>query len=254
MLFAVLLTACPSKPKQLLTASENYYDSVALPLKEGAPYCLRIFDNINYYKSSEPALAQSINDVLKIKLFGEDVSKNTETIPQAAQKFHDILYEDYKTNNVQALEEDEDLEFDFIYNYEYETVGYETYLSDTRLSYCIERYVYLGGAHGINTRQFVNFELPSGKLISEQDVFKGEYREPLHKIMLQQIVEQDDDVALVRDIEEKGYFPQNIYPNDNFFFTDSTIVFVFNPYEIGPYAFGDIEIELPFSLISDYLK
>lgn len=250
---ALLLMGCEREPKKLLS-TVVYQDSINRTLTEGSRFSMTSGYEVSYFESKQnPELAAKINSVILRKLFGDELAAKTTSIPEACAAFQELLYSDYVADNSDVME-DEGEEYDFMHNYEYDTKGYTVYESASRMSYCVEQYMYLGGAHGVNTRLFTNFALPSGDILTQDDILQGNYREPMHLLMLRKIVEQDDDVALVKDIEEKGYYPQEIYPNDNFYFTDSTIVYVFNPYDIGPYAFGEIEIELSFDELKDYIK
>ena len=44
--------------------------------------------------------------------------------------------------------------------------------------------------------------------------------------------------------EDELYNSWNIIPNGNFALTDSSVIYTFNPYEIAPYCYGIINIEL----------
>jgi len=45
-----------------------------------------------------------------------------------------------------------------------------------------------------------------------------------------------------------------IKPNENFYITDESINYVFNPYEIAPYYMGQTEVVIPFYRLKDILK
>jgi hypothetical protein len=44
--------------------------------------------------------------------------------------------------------------------------------------------------------------------------------------------------------EDEFYNDWYIEPNSNFALTDSSIIYTFNPYEIAPYCYGIIDIEI----------
>ena len=46
----------------------------------------------------------------------------------------------------------------------------------------------------------------------------------------------------------------DIFPAENFILGDETITFVYNPYEIAPYALGSTELTLPYSQLSKILN
>lgn len=250
----LLLMSCDRTAKPVLTQVE-FRDSIVQPLTDGSRFSMSTMYDIFYFRSEQnPSLADKINTALIDSLFGRELGHKYTTIPEACDEFRKLLFDNYVADNADAIDSEDEEEFDFIHNYEYETAGYVVYESASRMSYCIEQYTYLGGAHGINTRRFINFSLPTGDVLTQDSLLQGDYREPLHLLMLKSIIEQDNDVALVREVEDKGYFVSEIYPNNNFYITDSSMVYVFNPYEIGPYAFGDVEIELPFRELDGYLR
>jgi hypothetical protein len=55
-------------------------------------------------------------------------------------------------------------------------------------------------------------------------------------------------------LEDTDYWTDSIKPNGNFYITDESINYVFNPYEIAPYYMGQTEVSLPFSMIKGLLK
>ena len=55
-------------------------------------------------------------------------------------------------------------------------------------------------------------------------------------------------------LAEGGLFENHIEPNDNFYLTGKGIGFTYMPYEIGPYAMGEINIFIPFREVEKYLK
>ena len=60
--------------------------------------------------------------------------------------------------------------------------------------------------------------------------------------------------ASLRRIAHYDYWTDSIKPNGNFYITDESINYVFNPYEIAPYYMGQTEVTIPFSRIKDLLK
>ena len=59
----------------------------------------------------------------------------------------------------------------------------------------------------------------------------------------------------MRALRDKGYlYSMEMFPSENFILGDETITFVYNPYEIAPYAVGSTELIIPFGDIKDLLK
>ena len=193
---------------------------------------------------------------LKHRLFGEAY---IEMEPQQAlDAYVAMLKTEYKINNLPLKEDWEKDNRDF----EYAPICCEeqvltgSVMGEVKgiLSYCVERYVYTGGAHGSNFRQFVNYNLQTGEQIDEEQLFAENYQEPLTQLLLQYMVEQNDEIALIQDLQEAGYNVDDIHPNDNFYLAEEGITYVFNPYDIAPYALGETEILIPWSALQNILK
>ena len=68
------------------------------------------------------------------------------------------------------------------------------------------------------------------------------------------MVNQNEEVQLIEDLKEYGYNVDEIHPNDNFFLTDSSMVYVFGQYEIAPYALGETEISISYDQLRPLLQ
>lgn len=193
---------------------------------------------------------------LKHRLFGEAYIDMEPQ--QALDAYVAMLKTEYKINNLPLKEDWEKNNRD----YEYAPICCEeqvltgSVMGEVKgiLSYCVERYVYTGGAHGSNFRQFVNYNLQTGEQIDEEQLFAENYQEPLTQLLLQYMVEQNDEIALIQDLQEAGYNVDDIHPNDNFYLAEEGITYVFNPYDIAPYALGETEILIPWSALQNILK
>ena len=76
----------------------------------------------------------------------------------------------------------------------------------------------------------------------------------IRRLLLKNMVAQNEDLLLIEDLEEYGYNVDEIHPNDNFFLTDSSLVYVFGQYEIAPYALGETEIAISYDQLRELLK
>ena len=193
---------------------------------------------------------------LKHRLFGEAYIDMEPQ--QALDAYVAMLKTEYKINNLPLKEDWEKDNRDF----EYAPICCEeqvltgSVMGEVKgiLSYCVERYVYTGGAHGSNFRQFVNYNLQTGEQIDEEQLFAENYQEPLTQLLLQYMVEQNDEIALIQDLQEAGYNVDDIHPNDNFYLAEEGITYVFNPYYNAPYALGETEILIPWSALQNILN
>jgi hypothetical protein len=116
------------------------------------------------------------------------------------------------------------------------------YSDSTIVSYQRTLYTYAGGAHGMNTKTNYVFNLKTGKLLTEEDLFGKDFERKIQKRLTEKanILRQQDMLPE----EDIFYSNSNITPNGNFAITDTSIIYTFNPYEIAPYVYGIIDIEI----------
>jgi hypothetical protein len=202
-------------------------------------------------------ILQSIRATLITDLFGNEyISHANDSI---VQLFTSELYTEYKENNEPLLD---DLDSTNRYSFDNEhTLSGFSLLSDKKIYvYGIERYVNMGGAHGLETRNYYNFDLKTGKLITEKELFKANFQSELASLLKKRIVEQSKEYRdeknsePILDLEDTDYWTDSIKANDNFYITDEGINYVFNPYEIAPYYMGQTEITLPYNRLKDLIK
>lgn len=115
--------------------------------------------------------------------------------------------------------------------------------TDSLLTYAIYRSSYLGGAHGMYTTEYHTYSLTTGRELTAADLFGPQRMEPLAALIRAKLYERyratDDD-----GLAAAGFFPEYISATDNFRFAPGQVVFCYNPYEIGCYALGNIEVAI----------
>ena len=193
----------------------------------------------------------SIRSTIIYNLFGpEYITRSNDTI---AHLFALELSKEYKANNAPLVTQ-LDSSSVYSFNNEHSVEGFSL-LSDKQIySYGIDRSVYMGGAHGLETRNYFNFDLKTGKVITEKDLYIPNYEAALTDLIKKRIVEESNEIKTIADLEESIYWTDSIKPNGNFFITDEGINYVFNPYEIAPYAFGETEVSLSYESLKGILK
>ena len=121
-------------------------------------------------------------------------------------------------------------------------------------SYAMDVYEYTGGAHGNRYLLIQNYDLETGDMVNEQDIFIDDYYEPLKTLLLNALIAQTDNAESKRDLRRMGYSVADVVPNENFYVTQEGITYVYNPYEIAPYAMGCIEIFLPWDTVRPLIR
>jgi hypothetical protein len=114
---------------------------------------------------------------------------------------------------------------------------------------------YTGGAHGSHIYDLINFDLQTGDTIFLDDIFVDNYETQLNMIA-EQIFRHDNEIRADKDLSEAGYwgFDDGFRVNNNFLLKMDGLSFVFNEYEIAPYAAGAIEVFIPFREVEHLIR
>lgn len=144
--------------------------------------------------------------------------------------------------------------FEHPINYEYSLSILPVHFTDKYVTYSSTSYTYLGGAHGGTISINSVFRLSDGKLFG-WDMFRDDAGQELAGIVKEGImekyfgVETEDEFAgclLVNPAE----FP---LPDADPFFMADGVHFIYQQYEIAPYAAGMPECTIPYDVLSDLL-
>lgn len=137
-------------------------------------------------------------------------------------------------------------------------VSYTEYESEKTVSLVFTLFADTLGAHPNTYYQTFTFSKETGELIALQDLFtnKDTYLETLSDISrkeltkhIAEVLEMSEDELDTSDIET-GTKP--VADNFSWFYlTDSELVLIFPPYQVGPGVLGTQKVEIPRSEISD---
>lgn len=98
-------------------------------------------------------------------------------------------------------------------------------------------------SEGTKTDSLLTYSLATGRELTAADLFGPQRMEPLAALIRAKLYERyhatDDD-----GLAAAGFFPEYISATDNFRFAPGQVVFCYNPYEIGCYALGNIEVAI----------
>jgi hypothetical protein len=173
---------------------------------------------------------------------------------EVIKKINDFLEEEFKQSIAWYEEAASDSfnmeEYEVYYNFE---TGFSvTYNSKSFLSIVMDHYQYTGGAHGNYYSIGYNINLNDGNLLSLEDIVDQNSLDLLSYECEEAILNLFDANSLY----DAGMFEDeiNILPDQDFFITPTALVLQFDPYEIAPYAMGEIRAEISFEKISDILK
>lgn len=119
----------------------------------------------------------------------------------------------------------------------------EAAVTDSLVTYIISRWSYTGGAHGMYTTECHTYSLAGGYELSTADLFSERQLLGMEALLRRKLCEQyeaanDDELA------ERGFFPEYISLTENFRITPEGITFYYNPYDIGCYALGAVDVTM----------
>jgi phosphoribosylformylglycinamidine (FGAM) synthase PurS component len=196
----------------------------------------------------------SIRNTIISNLFGLEYTQVEND--SLVKRFTTDLKTEYKLTNEPILNEMDEKSL-YSFNNEHILDGFSLLSDEHIYSYGINRYVFMGGAHGLNTINYLNFNLKNGKQIRESDLFMKNSIKKLTDLIKRRIVEQsqeDESLEPIKNLEKTDFWTDAIKPNGNFYITDESLNYVFNPYEIGPYYLGITEVRLPYERLKSILK
>ncbi len=113
-------------------------------------------------------------------------------------------------------------------------------------------YMYVGGSQPGKFILYSCFNTQTGKLITLDDMFKGDYKKALTK--------QADKVLRIRfDIKKKnlkksGFTTKKIALNDNYYLTPQGIIFFYNEADVARYDIGAFPIFISYESIRSYIR
>lgn len=175
---------------------------------------------------------------------------------QQVQNKINLMLEDQFLFAVQSYEEfasDPELLADYPadWGFVFEVTYRITYQSRNVISIVMDHYEFTGGAHGNYFSEGYNIRLSDGKLLLLTDVIKENKLENLSLLCEQEIMELFEVESLSDVLFEDEI---NLTNEQDFYFEPYYLILQFDPYEIGPYAMGSIEVKLSFDKLKDLLQ
>ena len=142
-----------------------------------------------------------------------------------------------------------------------ERLNYEL-LADMRVAYLSHRLMalsfavssYTGGAHGNHATFYRPLDLQNRKVLTLTDILKREGIQQLRPL-LENTYRRQHGLEPGQSLhEDGGLLVDKIEPNDNFYVTGKGLVFSYSPYEIAPYAAGEVVLMIPYTQLHAYLQ
>ena len=122
------------------------------------------------------------------------------------------------------------------------------------ISLQVENQSYTGGAHGMESSTYLNYDLLNRHPLSTGTLFNNREAQELIALVKEGLVRYFG-VSDTSQLENQGiYSADEISVPDNFYLSEDSIHFVYNPYEIAPYVVGSIESSVSFKDLEGTMK
>lgn len=217
---------------------------------------LKEFENVEEEGSYQISLIfpQMLKKHQKAGFFNKQIKKALEfsdnsSLESGVEQLFKKLQNEY-AKAMSALDESEDISTQ-TKDWEYRRDLDIQYNENDYLSLADYSFEFYGGAHGMQSVSFINLDLQQNKLISLSDIISMGTSE-IQKLLEKQF--RKDFGLKSNESLEKYLFEAKISISENFRFDRTGIYFVYNPYEIAPYALGKIEIFIPYVSFQNSLK
>jgi hypothetical protein len=222
----------------------------AIPLakKKGSPSGKMEMTVLTPAESTNPLISDSLRMMILEKFTGSKVS--TGSPDTALRNMKQAFSENYISSNEDLYKSPEAGP-----SLNWESLEHMHILFNEKqfLSYYIIRYVFTGGAHGLEMYDFSNVNLFNGKPIELKDIFIPGYEPALSDILTKKF----RDISGLKPgqaLKDAGFFTDTVKPVDNFYLTANGIGFFYNHYEIAPYANGPSNCFLDFGELKPLLN
>jgi len=114
-------------------------------------------------------------------------------------------------------------------------------------------YMFQGGAHGATITRFINWDSKANKNLKLSDILVNGYSDKLTNVA-DTIFRKDEKLSDTSSLARDYFFKNNQFAlNDNFLITPVGLRFLYNQYEIKPYAAGQTDLLIPYAKIKSLL-
>ena len=248
--FAILMAAIlllPACTKEIRTETLKMEEDI--PFHAGSANNLSLNLDIDFPVSGfSPQGLESVRQAIRTHAISDTYADCSGPLSELGLIWRNNVVEDYLTTNQAMLEEmeipEEDAPF-LNWGFDYKGTFGEKY--QHFVNYLIEKYEYMGGAHGLSAEMPIVFDLKTGDIVTHE-VFTGH----VGSDKLKELIDKhkfDDLKDMVSDAgidEDNIFYVESIEPSQFFTVGEKGITFYYQPYDVAPYVFGVIQITLPW--------
>ncbi|MFT4848562.1 MAG: hypothetical protein ACI83B_001094 [Sediminicola sp.] len=202
---------------------------------------------INYIKAvgdksiSEKINLEIINYITTALNIGEDSSSKAKTINDAASGF-------IKVARLHAADFP-----DMSAEYFAEINISDLHFSAELVSIEMHQYFYTGGAHGSGNTIFLNINPKTGTKIPSEALFKNSID---FTSFAENKFREANKISSNESINSTGFWfdDESFYLPNTIGLTETSLILLYNQYEIASYAEGPVELKIPLEQVKEYLN
>lgn len=112
---------------------------------------------------------------------------------------------------------------------------------------------YTGGPHGNYGKNYFVFDRETAGLVSLPDLMEEGFGQKLTE-KLNEELRKKLELGRGGSLRRNGFFVDQVELTQNFLLTSKGLGFHWDPYEIGPYSMGFVEVVIPYGKIGDILN
>lgn len=240
-LAAILLAACTH---ELQTRTIALEDSVPAENIDASCDVSCSFEYVTGGVSQE--IMDKINGSIIANHILFEESEGRTDVEAACKLWVEQMLNSYSDDGEEVDEEDA-----WMYDFEYSRSGEFAGACKSRhlQTYTGSDYEYTGGAHGYTGIGHEVFDMTTGEIVTEEDLFAEGYEENVAELLAASLEEYLADNE--EDPESMFSLPE---PNGNFAVSEEGITWTYNPYEIAPYSMGIFDLLVSWDDLKPYLK
>ncbi|MBX2928139.1 MAG: DUF3298 and DUF4163 domain-containing protein [Saprospiraceae bacterium] len=201
---------------------------------------------------TDAASVQFLEEAIRKGMLGDSLARVVSTPQKGFELMSREFMRSYRTDMDEVTTEELEPDSYFAYSYEQNASVEVLYNQNNLLTLGYWDYWYGGGAHGNYATLLATYDLQNRKEIKLEDVFRPEYETKLGPTLAQAVrsrfsLSASEPLSAV-------LFDDEVAPTENFGLTGKGVIFNYPPYEIGPYAIGEVRLFVPYQDIKTLLQ
>lgn len=260
LLCAVPLFFCAKAPRnmQILTSAVHFRTMTSghTYIPENASEPVSVTDSIVYQcpaTGSDPITLASLQNVLSFEIFQYPRPLTPSLFPKLVKSWHALYVEEYERDmaGLNAMQEEE-----HYLNYARLTTTEVVYNTPRAILMQMRTDNYTGGAHGIYTVRHLSIVLDGAhtRILTPEDLFVQPTDSAAILNLVKGALMEAYHCATEQQLAEQGFDLDALYLTPYVSAEPGGVCFIYQPYEIAPYALGAPAPVVPYDKIRPLLQ